>query len=148
QALVLALSRTLERRRLARENRRLTEEIGERDRLVELVGRSAAMQALYVRVGKLAATDATVLLAGESGTGKELAARALHQLSARRARSFVAVNCAAIPENLLESEFFGVERGAFTGADRTRPGRFELAQGGTLFLDEIGELPLSLQPKL
>lgn len=148
QALVLALARTLERRRLARENRRLTEEIGERDRLVELVGRSSAMQALYARVGKLAATDATVLLTGESGTGKELAARALHQLSARRARPFVAVNCAAIPENLLESEFFGVERGAFTGADRTRAGRFELAHGGTLFLDEIGELPLALQPKL
>jgi two-component system NtrC family response regulator len=148
QALILALSRTLERRRLARENRRLAEEIGERDRLVELIGRSAAMQALYARVGKLAATDATVLLTGESGTGKELAARALHQLSARRARPFVAVNCAAVPENLLESEFFGVERGAFTGADRTRAGRFELAHGGTLFLDEIGELPLALQPKL
>jgi two-component system NtrC family response regulator len=148
QALTLALTRTLERRRLARENLRLAAEIGERDRLVDLLGRSAAMQALFARVEKLAATHATVLLTGESGTGKELAARALHQLSPRHARPFVAVNCAAIPENLLESEFFGVERGAFTGADRTRPGRFELAHGGTLFLDEIGELPLALQPKL
>jgi two-component system NtrC family response regulator len=148
QALLLAVARTLENRRLARENRRLAEEIGERDRLVDLVGRSPAMQALYARVGKLAATQATVLLTGESGTGKELAARALHQLSARRARPFVAVNCAAIPDNLLESEFFGVERGAFTGADRTRAGRFERAHGGTLFLDEIGDLPLALQPKL
>ncbi len=148
QALTLALTRTLERRRLARENVRLAAEIGERDRLVDLLGRSAAMQALFARVEKLAATHATVLLTGESGTGKELAARALHQLSPRHARPFIAVNCAAIPENLLESEFFGVERGAFTGADRTRPGRFELAHGGTLFLDEIGELPLALQPKL
>ncbi len=148
QALLIALARTLERRRLARENRRLAEEIGERDRLVELVGRSAVMQKLYAGVQKLAATHATVLLTGESGTGKELAARALHQLSPRSARPFVAVNCAAIPENLLESEFFGVERGAFTGADRTRAGRFEAADGGTLLLDEIGELPLALQPKL
>jgi two-component system NtrC family response regulator len=148
QALTLALQRTLERRRLAAENRRLAEEIGDRDRLVELVGRSAAMQRLYAQVEKLAATHATVLLTGESGTGKELAARALHRLSPRRGRPFVPINCAAIPEGLVESEFFGVERGAFTGADRTRAGRFEAAQGGTLFLDEIGELPLALQPKL
>ena len=148
QALMLAVGRTLERRRLSVENRRLAEEIGERDRLVDLVGRAPSMQTLYTRVEKLAATQATVLLTGESGTGKELAARALHRLSERREKSFVAVNCAAVPEGLLESEFFGVERGAFTGADRTRPGKFELASGGTLFLDEIGELPLALQPKL
>jgi len=148
QALSLALGRTLERRQLERENRRLVEEIGERDRLVDLVGRSPAMQTLFARVEKLAGTDATVLLTGESGTGKELAARALHRLSTRGARAFVAVNCAAVPETLVESEFFGVERGAFTGADRTRAGRFEAADGGTLFLDEIGELPTSLQPKL
>jgi DNA-binding NtrC family response regulator len=148
QALLLAVGRTLERRRLSDENRRLAEEIGERDRLVDLIGRAPSMQTLYTRVEKLAATRATVLLTGESGTGKELAARALHRLSERRDRGFVAVNCAAVPEGLLESEFFGVERGAFTGADRTRPGKFELASGGTLFLDEIGELPLTLQPKL
>jgi two-component system NtrC family response regulator len=106
------------------------------------------MQKLFGRVARLAPTSATILLTGESGTGKELAARALHQLSPRAARPFVAVNSAAIPENLLESEFFGVERGAFTGADRARPGRFENADGGTLFLDEVGELPLVLQPKL
>jgi transcriptional regulator with GAF, ATPase, and Fis domain len=89
-----------------------------------------------------------VLLTGESGTGKELAARALHALSRRAARPFVAVNCAALPEGLMEAEFFGAEKGSFTGADRERPGKFELASGGTLFLDEIGELPLALQPKL
>jgi two-component system NtrC family response regulator len=148
QALLLAVARTLERRRLASENRRLAAEIGERDRLVDLLGRSAAMRKLFDRVERLAPTHATILLTGESGTGKELAARALHQLSARRERPFVAANCAAIPEGLLESEFFGAERGAFTGADRARGGRFEAADGGTLFLDEIGELPLPLQPKL
>ena len=148
QALLLALERTLRARRLERENRRLAAEVGERDRLVDLVGRSAAMRRLYDRVERLAPTRATILLAGESGTGKELAARALHQLSPRRERPFVAVNCAAIPETLIESEFFGVERGAYTGADRTRAGRFESADSGTLFLDEVGELPLALQPKL
>jgi two-component system NtrC family response regulator len=148
QALLLAVERTLARRRLERENRRLAAEIGDRDRLVDLVGRSAAMRKLFDRVERLAPTDATILLGGESGTGKELAARALHQLSARRDRPFVAVNCSAIPEGLIESEFFGVERGAYTGADRSRPGRFESADGGTLFLDEIGELPPPLQPKL
>ncbi len=147
-ALLLAIDRTLERRRLKRENRRLAAEIGERDRLVDLIGRSPAMRRLYDRVERLAPTNATILLTGESGTGKELAARALHQLSRRRDRPFVAVNCAAIPEGLVESEFFGVERGAFTGADRARAGHFEAADGGTLFLDEIGELPLALQPKL
>jgi len=148
QALTLAVERTLERRALARENRRLAEEIGARDRLIDLVGRSAAMRRLFAQVERLAATQATILLTGESGTGKELAARALHQLSPRRDKPFVAVNCAAIPEGLVESEFFGVERGAYTGADRARAGRFEAAHGGTLFLDEIGELPLALQPKL
>jgi len=148
QALRLAIERTLERRRLERENRRLSAEIGERDQLVDLIGRSAAMHRLFARVERLASTQATILLTGESGTGKELAARALHQLSPRASRPFVAVNCAAIPEGLLESEFFGVERGAFTGADRTRAGKFEAADSGTIFLDEIGELPLPLQPKL
>jgi two-component system NtrC family response regulator len=155
EALLLALERTLAKRRLERENRRLADEnrrlageVGERDRLVVLIGRSGAMRRLFDRVERLAPTRATILLSGESGTGKELAARALHQLSPRRERPFVAVNCAAIPETLIESEFFGVERGAYTGADRTRPGKFEAADRGTLFLDEIGELPLALQPKL
>ena len=147
-ALLLAVQRTLRARALERENRRLNEEVGERDRLVELVGRSAAMQQVFRRVEKLAGTEATVLLTGESGTGKELAARALHRLSKRSRGPFVALNCAAVPETLAEAEFFGAERGAFTGADRTRPGKLEAARGGTLFLDEIGELPLPLQPKL
>ncbi len=148
QALLLALEKSLRSRRLEDENRRLTEELAERDRLVDLVGRAPSMQRLYRQVEKLATTDATVLLTGESGTGKELAARALHALSRRAEGEFVAVNCAAVPEGLIESEFFGVEKGAFTGADRTRRGKFESADAGTLFLDEVGELPLTIQPKL
>jgi two-component system NtrC family response regulator len=147
-ALLLAVERTLRARRLLDENRRLSEEVRDRDRLVDLVGKSPSMERLYRQVEKLAGTDATVLLTGESGTGKELAARALHALSRRRAGPFVAVNAAAIPETLLEAEFFGSEKGSFTGADRTRKGRLEQASGGTLFLDEVGELPLPLQPKL
>ena len=148
QALLLAIERTLKARRLQDETRRLCEALEERDRLVDLVGGAPSMQRLFRRVEKIAGTNATVLLTGESGTGKELAARALHSLSQRKTGSFVAVNCAAIPEGLLEAEFFGAERGAFTGADRRRVGRFEAADGGTLFLDEVGELPLELQPKL
>jgi two-component system, NtrC family, response regulator len=148
QALLLAIDKVLRARRLEDENRRLAEELGARDRLVDLVGSAPSMQRLFRRVEKLAATDATILLTGESGTGKELAARALHALSRRAEQPFVAVNCAAIPEGLLESEFFGVEKGAFTGADRDREGNFEAAAGGSLFLDEVGELPLAIQPKL
>ncbi len=148
QALLLALERTLKARRLEAENRRLSEELQERDRLVDLVGSAPSMQRLFRRVEKIAGTQATVLLAGESGTGKELAARALHALSSRARGPFVAVNCAAIPEGLMEAEFFGAEKGAFTGADRVRVGKFEAAHLGTLFLDEVGELPLEIQPKL
>lgn len=147
-ALLLTLQRVLKTRALSAENRRLNEQLDERERLVDLVGRAPAMQQLYRRIEKLAATEATVLIGGESGTGKELVARALHQLSRRSAGPFVAVNCAAIPEGLMEAEFFGHERGAFTGALTARVGRFEAAAGGTLFLDEIGELPLAIQPKL
>src|SRR5919108_1650142 len=113
-----------------------------------LIGESPAFKEVLRQMEVVAPTDATVLLQGETGTGKELLARALHQLSDRRDRPFVAVNCAAIPAGLLESELFGHERGAFTGALAQRVGRFELAHQGTLFLDEIGELPLDLQPKL
>ncbi len=148
QALILALERTLRSRELAEENRRLSEELAERDRLVDLVGASPSMTQLFRKVEKLAGTAATILITGESGTGKELAARALHELSRRRSFPFVGVNCAAIPETLIEAEFFGSERGAFTGADKTRKGKFEAAHLGTLFLDEVGELPLPLQPKL
>jgi len=114
----------------------------------EILGQSAALQTVLTQLDLVAPTDATVLLQGETGTGKELLARALHTLSARHARPFVTLNCAAIPSGLLESELFGYEKGAFTGALTQRLGRLELADGGTLFLDEIGDLPLELQPKL
>jgi DNA-binding NtrC family response regulator len=118
-----------------------------RDRTV-LVGSSPAMQDVYKRIGKVAQSDAAVLICGDTGTGKELVARAIHEHSPRRARPFVAVNCGALPENLVESELFGYVRGAFSGADADKPGRFEAADGGTLFLDEVAELPLAAQVKL
>src|SRR4029077_21263853 len=113
-----------------------------------IVGRSRALQKVLEQVAIVAPTDSTVLLHGETGTGKELMARAIHNLSSRRDRSFVRMNCAAIPSGLLESELFGHERGAFTGALVQRKGRFELADGGSLFLDEIGDISPELQPKL
>jgi two-component system nitrogen regulation response regulator GlnG len=113
-----------------------------------LVGRSPAMQAVYKAIGRVAGQDVTVLIRGESGTGKELIARAIYQHSERAARPFLAINCAAIPEALLESELFGHEKGAFTGADRQRIGKFEQCNGGTLLLDEIGDMPLPLQAKM
>jgi two-component system response regulator AtoC len=121
---------------------------GEQDAFHNLVGRSARMREVYALLEKAAQVDATVLVLGETGTGKELAARAIHYHSARRARRFVAVNCGALPGELVESELFGHARGAFTGAAAAKPGLFEEAQGGTLFLDEVGELPLAAQVKL
>jgi len=114
----------------------------------QILGRSAAMQQLFRTLGRVAASDLTVLITGESGTGKELVARALHDRSQRADRAFVAINTAAIPAELLESELFGHEKGSFTGADKAREGRFEQADKGTLFLDEIGDMPLSLQAKM
>lgn len=114
----------------------------------EIVGASLSMQGILEMVEQIAPTKTTVLIVGESGTGKELIAEAIHRGSPRAARPFIKVNCAALPETLLESELFGYERGAFTGADRQKPGRFELADGGSLFLDEVGDLPLHLQGKL
>lgn len=114
----------------------------------EIVGTTPAMQRVYALVQRVADTPSTVLVTGESGTGKELAARAIHALSNRKDRPFIAVNCGAIPENLFESELFGYEKGAFTGASTTKPGKFELAHTGTLFLDEVGELPRDMQVKL
>jgi two-component system response regulator HydG len=122
---------------------------GEPKRKVKgILGKSAAMDAVFKAIEKVAATEATVFIHGESGTGKELVARAIHDLSARRDQPFVGVNCAAIPHTLLETELFGHERGAFTGAVKRKLGRFELAQGGTIFLDEIGDVPLEMQAKL
>jgi transcriptional regulator with GAF, ATPase, and Fis domain len=117
-------------------------------RFHELVGRSARMHQLYQLIAQVAGSDLTVMVRGESGTGKELVARAIHQSSPRNSHPFVPVNCAAFAESLLESELFGYEKGAFTGADATKPGRFELAHGGTLFLDEVGDMPLTTQVKL
>jgi two-component system NtrC family response regulator len=143
----VVLRRALQLYELERENRELQRRLGGQG-LDELIGTSEAMQKVFSALRKLASTDAPVLIAGESGTGKELAARAIHRLGAQGEGPFVAINCGAIPENLLESELFGHEKGAFTGAHAQRKGRIELAHGGTLFLDEIGELPLPLQVKL
>jgi two-component system NtrC family response regulator len=148
EALLLAIHRVLRTRRLETENRRLRDAVGEEPGFGRLIGDSPPMQRLYRTIEKVAATDATVLVVGESGTGKELVARTLHNTSRRADRPFVAVNCAAIPETLIESELFGHEKGAFTGAHRRREGRFEEADGGTLFLDEIASMPLPLQATL
>jgi two-component system NtrC family response regulator len=148
EALLLAVRRVLRTRRLEAENRRLREVDRGDDRFGEIIGRSPVMQQLYRTLEKVAATDATVLIEGESGTGKELVARTLHRVSRRGGKPFVAVNCAAIPETLIESELFGHEKGAFTGAHKRRAGRFEEADGGTIFLDEIASMPTSLQATL
>jgi transcriptional regulator with GAF, ATPase, and Fis domain len=136
------------RERLELENEYLQEEIRLETNARGIVGRSEAIQAVLRQIQLVAPTDATVLITGESGTGKELIARGIHEASLRHDRPLIRVNCAAIPRELFESEFFGHVKGAFTGALRDRIGRFELADGGTLFLDEVGEIPLSLQGKL
>lgn len=134
--------------KLAQEKLYLEDEIRTEYNFEEIIGESAALKALLQQVQTVAPTDSTVLIEGETGTGKELIARAIHNLSPRRDRTFVKINCAAIPAGLLESELFGHERGAFTGAIAQKLGRFELADHGTLFLDEVGDIPLELQPKL
>jgi len=146
--LEVLVTRTLERRALVSENRALREQVESRYRLAGLETGNARMQEAINLAARSASSRATVLVRGESGTGKELLARAIHYASPRRQAPLVAVNVAALPESLLESELFGHERGAFTGADRERRGRFELADGGTLFLDEIGDLPRGTQVKL
>ena len=114
----------------------------------QLLGSSRVMQDIYKSIGRVAATDALVLIRGESGTGKELVAQAIHKYSQRQGKPFLPINCVAIPDTLLESELFGYERGAFTGANRSRAGRIEQAAGGTIFLDEIGDMPLNIQAKI
>ena len=133
---------------LAREKLYLEDEIRSENQFGEIVGRSRALARVLREIRTVAPTDSTVLITGETGTGKELVARLIHENGPRRRARFVAQNCAALPENLLESELFGHRKGAFTGADSDKKGLFEIADGGTLFIDEIGELPLSLQPKL
>ena len=148
EELELNLERILEKRQLVRENEWLKEQVRKAPDIKSIVYISEAMEDVMSRVARAAESHATALVTGESGTGKELAARAIHELSDRREGPFVTVNCSAVPENLIESELFGHEKGAFTGADRRRIGKFEQADGGTLFLDEIGEIPLHVQVKL
>lgn len=138
----------LEKQGLKRENTLLKISVSERDGYSGIIGKSQKMRELFEMIQKVAGSQSSVLILGESGTGKELAARAVHSGSPRKSKPFVAVNCGAIPENLIESELFGHKKGSFTGAVNDRPGLFEQAEGGTLFLDEIGELPLLLQTKL
>ncbi len=145
---LLAVKKACERTAILRENERLRQALFDRFRFEGIVGRAPRMAALLEVLKKVAGTTATVMIRGESGTGKELVARAIHYNSPRRARPFTALNCAAIPENLFESELFGHEAGAFTGAAARREGLFEVANGGTLFLDEIGDMPLAMQSKL
>jgi DNA-binding NtrC family response regulator len=146
--LLLLVERALEQERLRTENILLREEWSRRYGFPRILGESEAIKSAVSETQRVAQTEATVLLLGESGTGKELFARAIHHLSARRDKPFVAFNCAAIPETLIETELFGHERGAFTGASDRRLGKFELAANGTVFLDEVGELPLAAQGKL
>ncbi|BCS55646.1 sigma-54 dependent transcriptional regulator [Geobacter sp. SVR] len=144
----LTVQRALQFNGLAEENRRLKHELSDKADLRSMIGSSRAMEKVFELIRKVADTEASILITGESGTGKELVARSIHASSSRRDAPFIAVNCAAIPHNLLESELFGHTKGAFTGAVKNKPGKFQLAEGGTLFLDEVGELPLELQPKL
>jgi two-component system NtrC family response regulator len=148
QELLLTIDKALKAKKLRGENKALSAQLSEQKQLVGLVGKTAAMQAVYKRIDKISATNATVLLLGESGTGKELAARALHEKSNRSSQKFIAINCGAIAESIAEAELFGAEKGAFTGANTTKIGRFEAADNGTIFLDEIGELSPSLQAHL
>ena len=146
--LMQVVHKALEVRALRDENRQLKEELGRRYEFDNIVGRSQPMQEIFAAIERVAPTRATVLLAGESGVGKDLIARAIHFHSPRRDRPLVKINCTAIPENLMESELFGYEKGAFTGANTSKPGKFEQADTGTVFLDEIGDVPASIQVKL
>ena len=146
--LVAQIQRALEHRRVVQENARLSEQLSEVGHPRHIIGHSAPLQAVRNMIERAGPTDSSVLITGKSGVGKELVARAIHQHSRRATRRFVAINCPSVPPSLIESEMFGYERGAFTGADRSKMGLVELAQGGTLFLDEIAELSMEMQVKL
>ena len=146
--LMAVVNKALELRNLRDENRQLKEELGTRYEFDNLIGHSQAMREIFATILRVAPTRATVLLAGESGVGKDMIARAIHHHSPRNGRPFVKINCTALPENLMESELFGYEKGAFTGANVGKPGKFEQADTGTVFLDEIGDVPPSIQVKL
>jgi two-component system response regulator AtoC len=145
---LLLVERALELKRLKEDNIRLRKDLNRCYRAPNIVGESAAIKKVFSLVERISASDSTVLILGESGTGKELVATALHYQSQRKGKPLIKVNCAALPEGLIESELFGHEKGAFTGAVRRKPGRFELANEGTIFLDEIGDVPLSTQSKI
>src|SRR5688572_9156578 len=146
--LKIVVRNALDKRRLEEENVRLRAEVSSRYGLDQIIGKARPMAQVYQLVRSVAPTGSTILLQGESGTGKELVARAIHGLSPRRDGAFVSVNCAALPEALLESELFGHMKGAFTDAHQTKKGLFETAHRGTLLLDEVGEMPLTMQAKL
>jgi len=148
EELKLTIKKGLENYRLIKENRRLSEALSDRYKYGNIIGKSKRMLEIYDLIGKVAQSKASVLITGPSGTGKELIAKAIHYESLRKERPFVSINCGALTETLLESELFGHEKGAFTGAIAMKKGRFEWADGGTLFLDEVGEMPPSLQVKL
>jgi DNA-binding NtrC family response regulator len=148
EELKINLKKALENQKVLTENRFLKEQLEEKYKDLKIIGESKAIKEVLSTVARVAKTDSTVLIRGDSGTGKELVARAIHTLSDRASRNFISLSCAAIPETLLESELFGYEKGAFTGATRRKEGRFELADSGSLFLDEIGDLSLETQVKL
>ncbi|MFC1650692.1 sigma-54-dependent transcriptional regulator [Candidatus Latescibacterota bacterium] len=148
EELDIILNRILEKRQLIRENEMLKEKIRKATHFPDIIYKSEAMEEVLSIASRVSRSHATVLITGESGTGKELVARAVHESSDRMNKPFIAVNCSAVPENLIESKLFGHEKGAFTGADKRRTGSFEQADGGTLFIDEIGEIPLNVQVKL
>lgn len=148
EELLAIVKKALENQKLVKENLYLREALKETYQYCDLIGKSPAIKKIMELIDSIAKTDSTVLITGESGTGKEIAAKAVHKMSLRKDAPFIAINCAAIPDSLLESELFGHERGAFTGALERKPGKFELAEGGTIFLDEIGCMPPQMQAKL